>query len=122
MTITVIIRHLPMLPFLESGSYWCGLLNLRYGLCCHVGAVLNEDPQELHMTPVGCPLQWCPPILGLGCRIGTVLEEKPCEYHITPIGYPMQRCLPVLGLGCHVSAVLDEEPGYLYMTPIGRQM
>ena len=50
---------------------------------CGVGAMLNQEPCELDVTPFGCPVQWSPPILVLGCCVDTVLDQEPCELDVT---------------------------------------
>ena len=89
---------------------------------CHVGAVLDEEPGHIHMTPFGRPMQRgrCP-FLALGCRVSTVLDEEPGHIHMTPEGRLMQRShRPTLALGCCVNTVLDEKPGCIHMTPEGK--
>jgi len=59
---------------------------------CHVGAVLDEEPGYIHMTPFGRPMQrGRRPFLALGCRVGTVLDEEPGHIDMTPEGRLMQR-------------------------------
>ena len=50
--------------------------------CC-VGAVLDEEPGQIHMTPFGRPIQRSRPVLVPGCRIGAVLDEEPGHIHMT---------------------------------------
>ena len=112
-------------------------------LGCQVGAVLDEEPGQIHLTLKGRPMQRGRPVLALGCHVGAVLDEEPGHIHKTPFerlirlvitlvcrvstgldgelsknhfGCPMQRCYTVLALGRHVGTVLDEEPGHIRMT------
>src|SRR5579863_2637796 len=86
-------------------------------LGCYVGAMLYQEPCELHITPFRCPMQWRLLGLGLGCRLGAVLDHESCHIHMAPFGRQVQRCLPIVGLGCRLSAVLDQKASDLHMTP-----
>ena len=59
----------------------CGPI-LALGNC--VGAVLDEEPGHIHMTPFGCPIQRCGPVLALGNCVGAVLDEELGHIHMTP--------------------------------------
>ena len=48
------------------------------------GAVLNEEPGQIHMTPFGRAMQRSRPVRILGYRAGAVLDEEPGQIHITP--------------------------------------
>ena len=52
-------------------------------LGCHIGAVLNEEPDNIHTAPSGRQMQRSRPVLVPGCRVGAVLDEKPHYIHIT---------------------------------------
>ena len=52
-------------------------------LGCHVGAVLDEEPGQIHITPFRCPMERSRPVLVLGRRVGAVLDEEPGQIYMT---------------------------------------
>ena len=52
-------------------------------LGCGVGAVTNEEPSYIHMTPGGREMQRSRPVLVLGSRVGAVIDEESGQIHIT---------------------------------------
>ena len=54
-----------------------------------VGAVLDEKPRQIYITPEGCPMRWSHPVLTLCCRVDAVLEEEPRQTYMTLFGRPM---------------------------------
>ena len=52
-------------------------------LSCRIGAMLEEEPLQIHMTPSGRPMQWTHPILVLNCHIGAMFNEEPGHIYMT---------------------------------------
>jgi hypothetical protein len=74
----------------------------------NVGAVLDEEPCHVQMTPFGRPMQRSPPALVLGCRIDAMLDEEPYNFYMSLLGSQMQRRQPVIGAPrIHILWVLD---------------
>jgi hypothetical protein len=53
------------------------------GLSCRIGAALEQQLGELHITLVGRPMERRPPVLGLGSQVSAVLEQEPDDFDVT---------------------------------------
>jgi hypothetical protein len=42
---------------------------------CHIGAVLDQELYELHMTLFRGPVQWSRPVVGLGSYVSAGLSD-----------------------------------------------
>lgn len=70
------------------------------GLGRHATAVLDEEPDQVHMNPFGLLMQRNAPVLVLDCCVGAVHNEEPGQIHVNPFGRlivvvcePLARCL-----------------------------
>ena len=50
-------------------------------LGCRVGAMLDEELGQIHMTPFERPMQRSCPVISLGCRVGAVCRRPHEELH-----------------------------------------